>query len=215
MRLAFCAAIARFSCSAIAVPSIRPRPLFRSVSGTRAGPRGRRWSRGIRRRKRTRGAAISPRSSRWASTASRRGWIGRLPSPSAVAIGLTRSSSCSRSPTSVGLRVIVQIYTDAAPEWLGTRYPDSSFVTDQGARIGSQASPGYCLDHAGVRIRHDRHSSVRPRPRDASPVVLRGGRVERTARRQLGLVQYASRVLLLPAHPGAVSRLAETEILVA
>ena len=50
-----------------------------------------------------------------------------------------------------GLRVIVQIYTDAAPEWLGTRYPDSSFVTDQGARIGSQASPGYCLDHAGVR----------------------------------------------------------------
>jgi len=51
----------------------------------------------------------------------------------------------------VGLRVILQIYTDAAPEWLGTRYRDSSFVTDQGARIGSQASPGYCLDHAGVR----------------------------------------------------------------
>ena len=51
----------------------------------------------------------------------------------------------------VGLRVIIQVYTDAAPEWLGTRYPDSSFVTDQGARIGSQASPGYCLDHAGVR----------------------------------------------------------------
>jgi len=50
-----------------------------------------------------------------------------------------------------GLRVIVQIYTDAAPEWLGQRYPDSSFVSDQGARIGSQASPGYCLDHAGVR----------------------------------------------------------------
>ena len=46
----------------------------------------------------------------------------------------------------VGLRVIIQIYTDAAPEWLGKRYPDSSFVTDQGARIGSQASPGYCLD---------------------------------------------------------------------
>lgn len=51
----------------------------------------------------------------------------------------------------VGLRVIIQIYTDASPEWLGKRYPDSSFVTDQGTRIGSQASPGYCLDHAGVR----------------------------------------------------------------
>jgi beta-galactosidase GanA len=50
-----------------------------------------------------------------------------------------------------GLRVIVQVYTDASPEWLGTRYPDSSFISDQGARIGSQASPGYCLDHAGVR----------------------------------------------------------------
>ena len=49
------------------------------------------------------------------------------------------------------LRVIVQIYTDAAPEWLGNRYPDSSFITDQGTRVGSQASPGYCLDHAGVR----------------------------------------------------------------
>ncbi len=51
----------------------------------------------------------------------------------------------------VGLRVIIQIYTDAAPEWLGKRYPDSSFVSDQGTRIGSQASPGYCLDHDGVR----------------------------------------------------------------
>src|SRR5688500_6706966 len=50
-----------------------------------------------------------------------------------------------------GLRVIVQIYTDASPEWLGTRYPDSNFVSDQGTRIASQASPGFCLDHAGVR----------------------------------------------------------------
>src|SRR5437762_8367328 len=38
------------------------------------------------------------------------------------------------------LSVIVQIYTDAAPEWLGQRYPDSSFISDQGARVGSQAS---------------------------------------------------------------------------
>ena len=50
-----------------------------------------------------------------------------------------------------GLRVIVQIYTDASPQWLGSRYPDASFVSDQGMRIDSQASPGYCLDHAGVR----------------------------------------------------------------
>jgi beta-galactosidase len=50
-----------------------------------------------------------------------------------------------------GLRVIVQIYTDASPEWLGRRYPDASFVSDQGTPIGSQAAPGFCLDHAGVR----------------------------------------------------------------
>jgi beta-galactosidase len=50
-----------------------------------------------------------------------------------------------------GLKVIVQVYTDAAPDWLGKRYQDSSFVSDQGVRIGSQASPGFCLDHAGVR----------------------------------------------------------------
>ena len=50
-----------------------------------------------------------------------------------------------------GLKVIVQLYTDSAPEWLGREYPDASFVTDQGARIGSQAAPGYCLDHPGVR----------------------------------------------------------------
>ena len=51
----------------------------------------------------------------------------------------------------VGLRVIVQLYADAAPEWVGREFADASFVTEQGARIGSQASPGFCLDHPGVR----------------------------------------------------------------
>ena len=50
-----------------------------------------------------------------------------------------------------GLRVIVQLYTDSAPEWLGRRYADASFVTADGVRVGSQAAPGYCLDHPGVR----------------------------------------------------------------
>lgn len=50
-----------------------------------------------------------------------------------------------------GLKVMIQVYTDSAPDWLGERYPDSSFVTHMGMRIGSQASPGYCLDHPGVR----------------------------------------------------------------
>jgi beta-galactosidase len=51
----------------------------------------------------------------------------------------------------VGLRVIVQIYSDSAPEWVGGKFPDASFVTDKGVRIGSQAAPGFCLDAEGVR----------------------------------------------------------------
>ncbi len=51
----------------------------------------------------------------------------------------------------IGLKVIVQLYADSAPEWLSDRYADASFVTERGDRIGSQASPGFCLDHPGVR----------------------------------------------------------------
>ncbi|HEX6462937.1 MAG TPA: beta-galactosidase, partial [Vicinamibacterales bacterium] len=50
-----------------------------------------------------------------------------------------------------GLRVIVQIYTDSAPEWIGAQFPDAAFVTETGARIQSQASPGFCIDHPKVR----------------------------------------------------------------
>ena len=49
------------------------------------------------------------------------------------------------------LRVIVQIYTDSAPDWVGMRYPDGRFVDRSGAVITSQSAPGYCIDHAAVR----------------------------------------------------------------
>ncbi len=51
----------------------------------------------------------------------------------------------------VGLRVIVQIYTDSAPDWVGAAFPDANFVTERGERIASQAAPGFCIDHPGVR----------------------------------------------------------------
>jgi len=51
----------------------------------------------------------------------------------------------------IGLKVIVQLYADSAPQWLSERYADASFVTERGERIGSQAAPGFCLDHPGVR----------------------------------------------------------------
>ncbi|MDE3181478.1 MAG: beta-galactosidase, partial [Acidobacteriota bacterium] len=50
-----------------------------------------------------------------------------------------------------GLRVIVQIYTDSAPEWVGQLYPDGRFVDRSGAVITSESAPGYCIDNAGVR----------------------------------------------------------------
>jgi beta-galactosidase len=50
-----------------------------------------------------------------------------------------------------GLRVIVQIYTDSAPDWVGQRYPDARFVDRSGAVITSQAAPGYCIDDEAVR----------------------------------------------------------------
>ena len=50
-----------------------------------------------------------------------------------------------------GMRVIVQIYLDSAPDWVGGRYPEGRFVDRSGAVITSQSAPGYCIDHGGVR----------------------------------------------------------------
>lgn len=50
-----------------------------------------------------------------------------------------------------GLRVIVQVYVDSAPDWVGEKFPDARFVAQSGAVIPSQAAPGYCFDHPGVR----------------------------------------------------------------
>jgi beta-galactosidase len=51
----------------------------------------------------------------------------------------------------VGLKVIVQTYVDSAPDWVGVRYPDGHFVAQNGQSIPSQAAPGFCFDHPGVR----------------------------------------------------------------
>ena len=51
----------------------------------------------------------------------------------------------------VGLKVIVQVYVDSAPEWVGSKYPDGHYAAQDGQPIPSQAAPGYCFDHPGVR----------------------------------------------------------------
>lgn len=50
-----------------------------------------------------------------------------------------------------GLKVIIQLYADSAPDWVGKEHPDGQFVAQNGAVVKSQAAPGYCTDHAGVR----------------------------------------------------------------
>lgn len=49
-----------------------------------------------------------------------------------------------------GLRVIVQVYMDSAPDWVGRKFPDSHFLNISGEVMPSNAAPGFCFDHPGV-----------------------------------------------------------------
>ncbi len=51
----------------------------------------------------------------------------------------------------VGLKVIIQVYVDSAPDWVGKKFPDGQFTSQGGMVVKSQAAPGYCFDHPGVR----------------------------------------------------------------
>ena len=108
-----------------------------------------------------------------------------------------------------GLKVIVQIYTDAAPEWLGKRLSGFELRHRSG---GADRIAGVAGLLPRSRRRPRRHGGVHRRACGGgrqAPVLLRDRRLERAAHRQLGVVQHAGRVLLLPAHAGAVPRLAE------
>jgi beta-galactosidase len=49
------------------------------------------------------------------------------------------------------LKLVLQVYMDSAPAWVGEKYPDSLFVSSNGQAIRPESSPGYCRDHPGVR----------------------------------------------------------------
>jgi beta-galactosidase len=51
----------------------------------------------------------------------------------------------------VGLKVIVQVYVDSAPEWVGAKYPEGRYAAQDGQPIPSQAAPGFCFDNKDVR----------------------------------------------------------------
>jgi len=50
-----------------------------------------------------------------------------------------------------GLKVIIQLYLDSAPNWIASLHPDSRFQAQSGDVVDSQASPGFCCDHPNVR----------------------------------------------------------------
>jgi beta-galactosidase len=43
-----------------------------------------------------------------------------------------------RLANEVGLKVIVQVYVDSAPEWVGKKYPDGRYAAQDGLPIASQ-----------------------------------------------------------------------------
>jgi beta-galactosidase len=51
----------------------------------------------------------------------------------------------------IGLKVLIQVYAESAPEWVGKKYPDVLFEAQNGYRIKSQVDPGYCVDNRPVR----------------------------------------------------------------
>src|SRR5262252_3847289 len=56
-----------------------------------------------------------------------------------------------RLANEVGLKVIVQVYVDSAPEWVGTKYPEGRYAAQDGQSIPSQAAPGFCFDNKNAR----------------------------------------------------------------
>lgn len=51
----------------------------------------------------------------------------------------------------VGLKVIIQVYVDSAPEWMGAKFPEGRYAAQDGLAIPSQAAPGFCFDNKSVR----------------------------------------------------------------
>jgi beta-galactosidase GanA len=71
-----------------------------------------------------------------------------------------------------GLKVFLQVYMDSAPRWVGVKYPDSLFVSSNGAVVIPEASPGYCMDHPGVRKAELEFYSALAERAQRSPVLV-------------------------------------------
>jgi len=50
-----------------------------------------------------------------------------------------------------GLRVVVRLDTDRAPDWVAKRFPDGRLISARGTPVVSNGIPQLCFDHDGVR----------------------------------------------------------------
>ena len=71
-----------------------------------------------------------------------------------------------------GLKLILQVYMDSAPFWVGAKYPDSLFVSSNGQAIKPESSPGYCRDHTGVRAADNAFYAALARRAQKSPAFV-------------------------------------------
>lgn len=71
-----------------------------------------------------------------------------------------------------GLALILQVYMDSAPSWIGRKFPDSLFVSSNGQAIQPESSPGYCRDHPGVRSADVAFYAALAKRAAASPAFL-------------------------------------------
>ena len=127
----------------------------------------------------------------------------------------TRSRSCSSLAEEEGLKVVVQVYMDSAPEWVGRGATRTRCSSARTARpIRPESSPGYCIDHPGVRQADLAFYEALARRAAASPAFLGFDLWS-----EPHVINWANptyidepRVLLLPEHRGALPRVAEDEV---
>lgn len=71
-----------------------------------------------------------------------------------------------------GLRLVLQVYMDSAPAWVGRKHPDALFVSSNGQAVPPESSPGYCRDHHGVRAADVAFYTALARRASRSPAFL-------------------------------------------
>ena len=114
--------------------------------------------------------------------------------------------ACCASPTRPGLRVIVQVYVDSAPEWVGREVPRRQLHRPERRHAAVAGGARILFRSPGRAHRRPRVLRGGGAPRIEQPGVLRLRRVERTGGDELGAAGVSAEraVLLLPAQPGAI-----------